>query len=90
VIRDIYVIRRNAVKIPEDWVVCPACDRHYSFIRCRVTSGGKNRCLRCHIEYKNALKQENQTREEGGYKTQPRENGGAGSEHIHPGSSQVG
>ena len=43
-------------KIPKDHVICPECDQRYSFIDCRVTSNGKNRCLSCHIKWKNENK----------------------------------
>lgn len=39
-------------KIPRDWVVCPECNLNYGFINCRITTQGKNRCLKCHIEMK--------------------------------------
>jgi len=26
---------------------CPYCEREYSFIRCRVSQGGKSWCLSC-------------------------------------------
>lgn len=39
-------------KIPKDHVICPECDQRYSFIDCRVTSKGVNRCLSCHIKFK--------------------------------------
>lgn len=30
-----------------DLIICPYCEKPYSFIRCRVTQNGKHWCLSC-------------------------------------------